>query len=295
MSLTIECLRSMEAVASFNNMTHAAQALGITRAAVSAHVKKLEAQLGCQLVKPLGRGIMLTADGEILAARARDIMTLHDDTFHELAPPHSNELVIAATEHTAHSIVPDLLHALREAQPHLSFRVRLTRSSKARDMLLDQRADISLFLRHHVPGAQHVADLPLEWVGVEGSPRDAMVAFHRPCAVRDQAMAHYQAHAPGGSAMTIVKECEDLASVMQAVAHGQGITPLIRTIAWSKPFKTVSLQPSAGDTGNAGNAGYIGRVPLYLATSARVSRAMMREILHILRQSLGRVDPEVPS
>lgn len=267
--MRIERLRSLVAVATYSGVSGAAEALLLGRATVSGHIKKLERDLRCDLLRPYGRGVTLTADGEVLVAKARQILQIHDDAVAELAPPGDRTLVVAASEHAAEFLVPMVTSILRRAFPDHGIRLRLTRSDKAHDMYRGERADVALFLRNPAREAVKVADLPLEWIGTERGPKDNVIVFDRPCALRDQAIV-----ALNGRTVTIVKECPDLATVLSAVADGEGVSPLPRTGPRARGFTTVTSLPS------------IPPVPLYLATSARVTAEVQRAVVSDLRDYL---------
>lgn len=264
--MQIERLRSLVAVATYSGVSGAAEALHLGRATVSGHIKKLERDLQCALLRPYGRGVTLTADGEVLVERARRIIEIHDDAVAELAPPGERTLVVAASEHAAEFLVPKITTVLRQSIPDLNIRLRLTRSEKAHDMYRGERADIALFLRNPARETIKVADLPLEWVGVEGTAQQSIVVFDRPCALRDQAIATLT-----GRGYTVVKECPDLATVLSAVANGEGISPLPRTGPRARGFTAVTSLPP------------IPPVPLYLAASARVPTDVVRAVVSELR------------
>ncbi|MDS1137762.1 LysR family transcriptional regulator [Nitratireductor indicus] len=65
-NLPLNALRAFEASARHLNFTRAAIELCVTQAAVSHHVKGLEARLNVTLFKRLPRGLMLTHEGETL-------------------------------------------------------------------------------------------------------------------------------------------------------------------------------------------------------------------------------------
>ncbi|WP_312936325.1 LysR family transcriptional regulator [Pseudomonas sp.] len=69
-------LRHFLALAEHGNFTRAAQASFITQSAFSRSIQSLEHNLGCQLVErgAGGRGFTLTAQGQTLRGRARDII-----------------------------------------------------------------------------------------------------------------------------------------------------------------------------------------------------------------------------
>jgi LysR family glycine cleavage system transcriptional activator len=65
-------LRAFAATAELSGFSQAARALNVTHAAVAQQVRALEAHLGVALVQRDGRGLTLTAEGEVLAAALAD-------------------------------------------------------------------------------------------------------------------------------------------------------------------------------------------------------------------------------
>src|SRR5882672_4791553 len=71
-------LRYFRAIAATGHMTRAAQSLGVTQPALSAMLKKLEAEVGAELFHRSGRGVELTDAGQLFltycgeAVRAAD-------------------------------------------------------------------------------------------------------------------------------------------------------------------------------------------------------------------------------
>jgi LysR family glycine cleavage system transcriptional activator len=62
--LPLNALRAFEAAARLGGFAAAAQELGVTPGAVTAHVKTLEAQLGAALFERTARGVELNALGQ---------------------------------------------------------------------------------------------------------------------------------------------------------------------------------------------------------------------------------------
>lgn len=65
-------LRAFEATARLESLTTAAQSLNVTHAAISQHIRALEAEMGCILTRRSGRGIALTPEGQRLAQALSD-------------------------------------------------------------------------------------------------------------------------------------------------------------------------------------------------------------------------------
>ena len=63
-------------VAKEGSMTRAAQRLDMAVQTVSAQVRELERDLGCQLLRPAGRGLALTDAGVVALQQAEQIFQL---------------------------------------------------------------------------------------------------------------------------------------------------------------------------------------------------------------------------
>ena len=74
MSLDIDSIRVFVRVAELRSFTHAARQLGMPKARASAHVQKLEAELGAQLLQRSTRLVRVTPEGEQLQRRARGFL-----------------------------------------------------------------------------------------------------------------------------------------------------------------------------------------------------------------------------
>lgn len=76
---SIDQLRSFLQVAERGSFTRAAESLGLPKASVSLAVQRLEAAMGTQLLHRTTRRVQLTADGEQLMQRARDLLDDMED------------------------------------------------------------------------------------------------------------------------------------------------------------------------------------------------------------------------
>jgi len=72
--LDLRLVRYFVAVAQAGNVTRAAERLHLSQPALSAAVKQLEQQLGVALLERSGRGVALTAAGELLLTRGRELL-----------------------------------------------------------------------------------------------------------------------------------------------------------------------------------------------------------------------------
>lgn len=78
--MDIRQLRCFVVAAELENVTLAGSRLRIAQSAVSRHIRLLEQELGVRLFERIGRGLKLTANGEVLRDRARHLI----DAFNHL-------------------------------------------------------------------------------------------------------------------------------------------------------------------------------------------------------------------
>ena len=74
MSFEINLLHTFMTVVGCRNLTHAAEIIGIEQPAVSKQIKKLQEQLGVDLIVPHQSGLVLTPEGEHLARIAPSML-----------------------------------------------------------------------------------------------------------------------------------------------------------------------------------------------------------------------------
>ncbi|PPK66646.1 LysR substrate-binding domain-containing protein [Actinokineospora auranticolor] len=226
--LDIVPLRSLVAVADRGGFQRAATHLHLSQAAVSQHVRRLEAATGRRLVERDGRRSRFTTDGTHLLGYARRILALHDESLRTFGVEAGEVIVIGSTEHAAAQLLPLLTAALERSLPDHRVRYRLDRGTALREALSTGRIDLALLLgAADDPRATPVGELELTWYAAEGWSRPAgpvpVVAFDSPCALRTAALetlARHRIPAEMGA------EANQLAGVHAATAAGLGVAAL---------------------------------------------------------------------
>ncbi|WP_101834875.1 LysR family transcriptional regulator [Frankia canadensis] len=226
-TLDIAPLRSLVAVADCGGFQRAATSLHLSQAAVSQHVRRLEAATGRALVERQGRGSRLTPDGETLLAQARRLLAIHDETLRDFGVAADKTIVIGSTEHAAAQLLPPLAAALERSLPEHQIRFRLDRGTKLRERLDAGGVDLALLLGPAAdPRATPVGDLDLHWYAATmwqrppGTSPIPLVAFDHPCALRTRALETLSSH---GLPAVIGAEAIQLAGVQAAVGAGLGV------------------------------------------------------------------------
>jgi DNA-binding transcriptional LysR family regulator len=225
-TLDVAPLRSFVAVDDCGGFQRAANTLHLSQAAVSQHVRRLEAAVGRPLVERQGRGSRFTADGEQLLLHARRILAAHDEALRSFAVQPDRTLVVGSTEHAAAQLLPDLATSLADAMPQCRMRFRVDRGAQLRQGLDEGRVDLALLLgSSHDSLVPTVGRLALTWYAAPGwSPPSGgpipVVAFDEPCALRDRALDTLASH---GLPAEVTCEASHLAGVYAAVRAGLGV------------------------------------------------------------------------
>ena len=124
--MQFKSLRIFDAVASTGSFGAAAQRLHTVQSNVTAHIKKLEDELGVQLLERSASPVCLTPAGHTLWPQAQQLLQAHDATC-ALFSGHSapaGSLRIGAMESTAALRLPAVLAQLYQRHPQLDLQLR---------------------------------------------------------------------------------------------------------------------------------------------------------------------------
>ena len=147
MALNLHHLRVFARVAEEGGFTRAAQTLRLSQPAVSKAVRELERETGMPLFERAGRATRLTAAGEALFARARELFAVERSAEEELRALRGLSggvlRVGASTTVATYLLFPYLAH-FREANPGVTLRVASANTRAIARALLERRLDIAL-------------------------------------------------------------------------------------------------------------------------------------------------------
>jgi DNA-binding transcriptional LysR family regulator len=186
--LDLTRLRVIDAVARSGSVTAAAKELSYSQPSVSHHLARLEAETGAQLLQRFGRGIRLTPAGQLLAARAAEILGRLDAASAELSAHvglSAGRVRVAGFSSAIGSLVPDALAALTEDHPGLEVTLTDAHPPEALDLLRTGQIEVAVIFRYdetepepHGVRLHHLLDDPVyllstrRWQGL-ASLRDA--------------------------------------------------------------------------------------------------------------------------
>jgi LysR family hydrogen peroxide-inducible transcriptional activator len=168
------------------NFRVAAEAQFVTQSTLSAGLKELETLLGVQLVERDQRHVLLTAVGETIAARARDLLAAATDlaeTARSAARPLSGLLRLGAIPTIAPFLLPSVLPALRRAHKELKLHLREDLTQRLLERLRAGSLDVALIALPFDTGDLYVRELFKDefWFVAR---RDAPAAREKEVAIR---------------------------------------------------------------------------------------------------------------
>src|SRR4051812_14757788 len=140
--LPLSAIRVFEAAARLKSFTRAADALGVTQAAVSWQIKALERQLDQPLFNRLPREVTLTPAGERLSRAATEAISILRTAVSDLVDTEEGVLSITTVQSIGGHWLAPRLGGFQIAHPRIA--VRLDASSRIVDL---QREPFDLALR----------------------------------------------------------------------------------------------------------------------------------------------------
>lgn len=154
--MDLDVLRTFTVAARLLNFRRTADRLYISQPTVTAHIKKLEATLGCRLFRRDGRGVRLTSAGRRFLPDAVSILERYDSSVAALTQwleGRSSALNIAASPLIARSILPRAIHHFTAVHPDIEFRLDIVDSEDIASMVIDGHAHLGLSrIPHNDPG-----------------------------------------------------------------------------------------------------------------------------------------------
>jgi len=164
--LSTDALRSFVAVIEFGGVTAAGERLGRSQPAISIQIKKLEQQLGAELLQRQGQRLSLTPDGERVYDYAQRIISLHEQLLAQFQPQAvSGDIRLGITSEFASSLLPNVLGQFAQVYPQIALQVT---SALSKDLFagLGERFDMILALREQRnPNDMLLQNDALVWVG----------------------------------------------------------------------------------------------------------------------------------
>lgn len=219
-------LRTLRAVADHKTVTGAAAALYLTPSAVSQQLAHLEQEVGHQLLQRDGRGVRLTAAGEILLRHSNTVLAQLERAEAELAAydqGEAGEVTVASFATGIVTAVAPAMAALATAAPGIQLRVRDAEGDESLMMVLDGEVDIAVAVEYR--GAPREGDQRLTRVPLYAEPFDAVLPRAHRLAGAGQVAVAALAHErwispyPGNPCHDVVMLACELAGFQPCLVH----------------------------------------------------------------------------
>jgi len=142
-------LRIFREVARENSISKAAENLNYVQSNVTAHIKRLEEELGTTLFIRHGKGVTITADGEKLLHYADSILELLDRAVSEFQIENLR-LRIGATQTLAASRLPSWIADYQKKFSNVSCSIVTGSQEKLIDLLENQMIDCAFVEQRYI-------------------------------------------------------------------------------------------------------------------------------------------------
>ncbi len=235
-------LRYFREIAQAGHMTRAAESLGVSQPALSAVVRKLEAEVGAELLHRGGRGVALTEAGRLFLSFAEEAIRSADAAVkgvRELVGLERGSIRVGGGATAITYLLPPVISAVRKAHPGLRFYIREAGSSAVAAAVLSGELDLGIVtLPIRSPGSGDLLSIPLvedelrlivpprhrlspkrafRWADLAG---ESLVAFEAGTAVREVIDGAMNA---AGVSMATVMELRSIESIKRMVGAGIGV------------------------------------------------------------------------
>lgn len=144
-------VRYFLAVARAGSMTAAAKSLYLSQPSLSEQIRKLERELGCELFQRHGRGLVLTAAGEVFrthAERAMHELEQAREGVHEVLGLRAGRIGVGVLPSVGAALLPRVLATFRQRYPGVDVDlVEESVSSLFEEMVSAGRLDVAIMRR----------------------------------------------------------------------------------------------------------------------------------------------------
>ena len=140
-------LRYFRTIAQTGHMTKAARALGVSQPALSAMLKKLEAEVGAPLLHRTGRGVELTEAGRVFLQHADDALRRAEAgvaAVRQLVGLERGSIRVGGGATATSYLLPRVVSAVRKKHPGLRFYVREAGSNAVAAAVLSGELDLGI-------------------------------------------------------------------------------------------------------------------------------------------------------
>ena len=251
-------LKTFMAVAREGTFASAGEKIGLTQAAVSAQMQRLEAELGFQLFDRTGRSARLNAMGHQTLAQAQELLRLYGNLGSSNAGQRATVLLnIGAIASVQRSLLPDALGKFHKQVPSCRTRVVPGLSMELLNLVDAGEIDMAAIIRP--PFSLHS---DLRWSRLAHEPFRLLVPRHVDGddwaeLLSNQPFVRYDRASFGGrqvdrflrsAHLSVQQVCEldELDAIVRLVANGVGVALVPQTAThrrWPAAVRAIDLGP----------------------------------------------------
>jgi DNA-binding transcriptional LysR family regulator len=162
--MDLKRLRTFVTVAEQGSVSKAALRLHLTQPALSRQLRDLQAELGIQLFDHVGRGLVLTSEGEQLLGECRNLLA-HANSLSErvelLRSGDKGVLKLAASPVQIEAVLSTFLHRYERRYPHVEMKLVEAVGPDIRSMLERGEIQLGLLLQAYRADDSHFASYPV--------------------------------------------------------------------------------------------------------------------------------------
>lgn len=166
-SFDIDVLRSFVCGVESASFAVAADKLARSTSAISAQMKKLEAQVGVPLLRKAGRGLELTQAGEQLLDYARRLLSLNDEAVFAVSEASLEGWVRFGLQEDLSGFLPSVLGQFTRAHPQVRVEAQIARNAELLSRLESGALDMAVVWGEGGRRSELIAELPMRWIGSE--------------------------------------------------------------------------------------------------------------------------------
>lgn len=231
--LDLQALKTFVLGMELKSFTLAAQHQHKSTSAVSAHLKKLEAQTNSALVKKEGRNLLPTEQGEHLLHYAKKMLALNDEVLETLRCIElQGSLILGLQEDFAEQVITECLGRFTRINENIHLHTMIDRYANLISSTKDTSLDLSVTWKGHETTAysQLVANTEIQWISSADFPLNYFLDNNKPlplvmvepnCLFKQKAIAALEAK---GIKWEVVYQSQSLSGIWPAVNTGIGIT-----------------------------------------------------------------------
>jgi LysR family transcriptional regulator, nitrogen assimilation regulatory protein len=152
-NIDIRQLNTFLTVAETGSFSHASERLFIAQPALSRQVRLLEEALNVKLFVRHGRGVVMTAAGELLKERSRALLLDLENIRTEVAAVAgevTGEVILGLIPSVAHTLSGAIIQKYRETYPQVTLIIEQAMSGTLKEMVEQDRANIAVMYQPQV-------------------------------------------------------------------------------------------------------------------------------------------------